>query len=121
VQERYYLGPATFTGIASFSTYNGDLEGFRLDTASTVMDYDALQITREFYSPVYQTPLEYASRLPDFRSLLYWSPNIKTDPSGKKEISFYTSDVPGKYAVVLQGISTQGKAGSKVFTIEVRK
>lgn len=121
IQDKYFLGPVSFDGIVSFSTYNGDLEGFRLDTASTVMDYDALQIKREFYSPVYQTTQEYSSRLPDFRSLLYWSPDIKTDNTGKKEISFYTSDVPGKYAVVVQGISKQGKAGSKVFTIEVRK
>lgn len=121
IEERYFLGPAVFDGIASFSTYNGDLEGFRLDTANTVMDYDALQMKREFYSPVYQTPQEFSSRLPDFRTLLYWSPDIKTDNTGKKEITFYTSDLPGRYAVVLQGISKKGKAGSKVFTIDVTK
>lgn len=121
IQALYYLGPASFDGVASFTTYNGDLEGFRLDTASTVLDYDALQIKREFYSPVYQTPEQYSSRLPDFRNLLYWSSDIKTDNTGKKEVSFYTSDITGKYAVVLQGISQQGKAGSKVFTIDVRK
>lgn len=120
-EERYFLGPAVFDGIASFSTYNGDLEGFRLDTANTVMDYDALQMKREFYSPVYQTPQELSSRMPDFRTLLYWSPDIKTDNTGKREITFYTSDLPGKYAVVLQGISKQGKVGSKVFTIDVTK
>jgi uncharacterized protein YfaS (alpha-2-macroglobulin family) len=85
------------------------------------MDYDALQMKREFYSPVYQTPQELSSRMPDFRTLLYWSPDIKTDNTGKREITFYTSDLPGKYAVVLQGISKQGKVGSKVFTIDVTK
>lgn len=121
VQERYFLGPVSFDGIASFSTYNGDLEGFRLDTASTVMDYDALQIKREFYSPVYETIQQYNSRLPDFRSLLYWSADVKTDNAGKSEISFYTSDLAGKYAVVLQGMSRRGKAGSKVLIIDVKK
>lgn len=121
VQERYFLGPVSFDGIASFSTYTGDLEGFRLDTTTTVLDYDALQMKREFYSPVYETTQEYASRLPDFRSLLYWSPDIKTESMGKKEISFYTSDVTGKYAVVLQGISKSGRSGSKTFMIDVTK
>ena len=121
VKQTYFLGPAKFDGIASFSTYNGDLEGFQIDSASTVIDYDALQLRREFYSPAYETTEQYSSRLPDFRSLLYWSPGVKTKADGNTEISFYTSDLPGKYAVVLQGISPQGKSASKAFTFEVRK
>ena len=119
--DKYYLGPATFNGIASFTTYKGDLEGFQLDTAATIIDYDALQLKREFISPVYQTKDEAESRLPDFRNLLYWSPDIKTGENGKQQVSFYTSDQPGKYAVVLQGLSASGDAGSKVFDIEVKK
>lgn len=121
VQERYFLGPVSFDGVASFSTYSGDLEGFRLDTTSTVLDYDALQLKREFYAPSYATSEDYSSRLPDFRSLLCWSPDIKTDNTGKKEISFYTSDLTGRFAVILQGISKSGRSGSKVFTIDVTK
>lgn len=121
IKDKYYLGPATFNGIASFTTYKGDLEGFQLDTAATIMDYDALQLKRDFYSPVYQTKDELVSRLPDFRNVLYWAPDIKTGNNGKQQVSFYTSDQPGKYAVVLQGLSPSGRAGSKVFTIEVKK
>jgi len=61
------------------------------------------------------------SRLPDFRNLLYWTPDIKTGENGKQQVSFYTSDQLGKYAVVLQGLSASGNAGSKVFMIEVKK
>lgn len=121
ILDKYYLGTAAFDGIASFTTYKGDLEGFQLDTAVTIMDYDALQLRREFYSPVYQKRDELESRLPDFRNLLYWAPDIKTDKNGKQQISFYTSDQTGKYAVVLQGLSASGHAGSKVFMIEVKK
>lgn len=121
INETYFLGPARFDGIASFTTYNGDVEGFQFDTATTVIDYEALQLRREFYHPAYETEQEYSSRMPDFRSLLYWSPDIKTNKKGEKEVSFYTSDVPGKYAVVIQGISQQGKSGSKVFMIDVKK
>lgn len=121
IQEKYYLGPATFDGIASFTTYKGDLEGFELDTAAAILDYDALQLKREFYSPRYETKDELVSRLPDFRNLLYWKPDLQTDKNGKQQFSFYTSDQPGKYAVVLQGLSSSGNAGSKVFMIEVKK
>lgn len=121
ILDKYYLGPATFDGIASFTTYKGDLEDFQLDTAATVMDYDALQLEREFYSPVYQTRDELESRLPDFRNLLYWAPDIQTDKNGKQQVSFYTSDQPGKYTGVLQGLSAAGNAGSKIFMIDVKK
>ncbi len=121
VEDKYYLGPATLNGIASFTTYKGDLEGFPLDTAATIMDYDALQLKREFYSPTYKTKDELESRLPDFRNVLYWEPELKTDENGRQQVSFYTSDQPGKYAVVLQGLSSSGRAGSKVFMIEVKK
>ena len=121
ILDKYYLGPVTFNGIASFTTYKGDLEGFPLDTAATVLDYDALQLKREFYSPLYQTRDEAESRLPDFRNTLYWNPDIQTNKNGRQQVSFYTSDRAGKYAVVLQGLSESGGAGSKVFTIDVKK
>lgn len=121
ILDKYYLGPATFNGIASFTTYKGDLEGFPLDTAATVLDYDALQLRREFYSPLYQTRDEAESRLPDFRNVLYWKPDMQTGKDGKQKLSFYTSDRTGKYAVVLQGLSEAGNAGSKVFMIDVKK
>ena len=120
VRSKYIMGTAIFDGIASFFTYNGDLSGFELDTTTTIIDYDALQLKREFYSPVYATQEQITSRLPDFRNLLFWSADILTDEEGKNQINFYTSDQAGKYAVVLQGISRNGKAGSKVFTIEVK-
>ena len=121
IKDKYYFGPATFNGIASFTTYKGDLEGFQIDTAATIVDYDALQLKREFYSPKYETKDELSSRLPDFRNLLYWSPTLKTGENGKQQIVFYTSDQLGRYAVVLQGLSATGDAGSRVFTIGVKK
>jgi uncharacterized protein YfaS (alpha-2-macroglobulin family) len=120
VGATYFLGPAKFNGISSFFTYGGDVRDFKLDTSTFVIDYDALQLRREFYMPAYDTE-QVSNRMPDFRNLLFWSPDITTDNNGKKEISFYTSDIPGKYAVVMQGFSDAGKAGSKVFMIDVKK
>lgn len=121
INQPYYLGPSRLDGIASFFTYKGNLEGFELDSSATVIDYEALQLRREFYSPTYETHEKFASRVADFRTLLYWSADVKTDEKGKKELSFYTSDLPGTYAVVVQGISLDGKAGSQVLMIDVKK
>ncbi|CAN5327053.1 Plug domain-containing protein [soil metagenome] len=118
VRERYFWGPSVDEGILSFSTYKGDLGGVDLDTHAVVIDYEGLQLKREFYSPVYDTEAQATSRIPDFRNLLYWSPSVG---KGKNTVSFYTSDQDGKYIGVIQGLTANGEAGSKYFTFEVKK
>jgi len=77
-----------------------------------------MQLQREFYSPVYNTPAQAGSRIPDFRNTLYWAPAITT--MGKDAVSFYTSDEPGRYVGVVQGINANGDAGSQYFTFDVK-
>ncbi|WP_295767302.1 hypothetical protein [uncultured Mucilaginibacter sp.] len=119
--DRYLYGAARFDGVLSFTTYKDDLAGFEIDPRAAVLDYEGLQLQRKFYSPVYDTDLQRASRTPDFRTALYWSPDVYTDAAGNANLSFYTSDQPGKYAVVIQGLNADGEAGSKQFVFEVKK
>ncbi|MBS1599917.1 MAG: hypothetical protein JST75_16945 [Bacteroidetes bacterium] len=121
VDRRYYLGPISASGIVSYTTYKGDMEGLQFDPNTLVLEYEGLQMQREFYSPVYETEKQISSRIPDFRNLLYWSPNVKTDMHGKKQLNFYSSDQQGKYMVMIQGITADGKAGSQSFTFDVIK
>jgi len=118
VPFRYYYGPAVEEGIFSFTTYKGDLGGVELDPHAVVIDYEGLQLSREFYSPVYDTETQATSRIPDFRNLLYWSPSVAEH--GKGDVSFYTSDQPGKYVGVVQGLTPKGDAGVHYFTFEVK-
>jgi hypothetical protein len=120
VNRRYFFGGTTFTGILNWTTYNGDLANFELDPHATIIDYEALQLQREFYSPVYESEEQKSSHLPDFRNVLFWSPNIIT-AHGKHQLSFYSSDLPGKYVAVLQGISNDGKSGYAATMFDVKK
>lgn len=119
MNKRYFLGAATFEGILNFKTYLGRPEGLSPDPNATVLDYEALQQQREFFTPVYETQNQVNSRLPDFRSLLHWEPSVKTNQQGKQQISFYTSDLAGKYMVMIEGLSVDGRAGTKTFSINV--
>jgi hypothetical protein len=121
VSRMYFLGNMFFQGIVNFITYEGNLPGHELDRSATVIDYEGLQLKREFYSPVYETPQQADSRLPDFRNLLYWKPDIKTNEKGISEISFYSSDRTGKYIVVVQGITADGKTGIEMLPVEVKE
>ena len=121
MSRRYYLGGNSFDGIVNFSTYKGDMAGYEIDPRAAVVDYEGLQMQREFYTPVYATEAQLHSRLPDFRNLLYWSPKLITDSNGKQGTSFYSSDLPGNYAIVIEGVSDDGRAGAKVLFFEVKK
>lgn len=121
MSARYFLGFGVFTGIVSLSTYRGDLAGFELDPRILVMPYEGPQIKREFYAPKYDTPVNMQSRIPDFRNLLHWAPDVKTDAQGKAQISFYTSDQVGHYRVIVQGMTKNGLVGSKTFSFEVTR
>ena len=119
VARKYYWGNLTCYGIVSFSTYEGDLAGYELDPAALVVEFQGLQLQREFYHPDYSTPDQKASRIPDTRNVLFWQSDIT---SGAKSIqsSFYTSDLPGNYVIVVQGLSREGIPGSKMIMMVVR-
>lgn len=121
VARRYHLGTLTSDGIVTFTTYKGQLEGFKLDPRDIVLDYEGLQEKRVFYSPEYSTKSQVQSRIPDFRQLLFWEPNLKTGANGKTEFSFYTGDVPGRYLIEVQGISEDGIPGFTRTIINVEK
>jgi hypothetical protein len=119
--QKYFSGSWIKEGIVSYSTYEGDLAGYTLDPDAIVVSYEGLQQQRQFYSPDYSTEELYTSHLPDRRNLLYWQPYVKMDQMNRKKTQdFYTSDVPGRYLLLIQGISNQGKpvAGTCVFEVK---
>jgi hypothetical protein len=120
ISRTYYLGALSFPGIVSYNTYKSDMGGFELDSKILAQTYEGVQSNREFFSPIYETQQARASTLPDTRNLLHWSPTITTNADGKAHFEFYTSDVTGKFNVVIQGLSKEGKPGYSLTTFEVK-
>lgn len=117
--ESYHYGSSKFDGILSFFSVKSNLANIEIAPNSVVLDYDGLQLYREFYSPSYDSETQMNNRLPDFRNVLYWSPNININNKGEGVISFYTSDVTGTYIGTINGLSKNGNPGSTVFTFKV--
>ena len=113
--QKVYQGEFGYNGIVTYRTYNGNLEGYTLDPNAVILNYPGLQLQREFFSPEYPNELQKKSRTPDYRNLLYWHPDLQLQSSP----AFYTSDVTGKYIVVLQGMSNQGTPVYSTTTFEV--
>lgn len=118
--RKYFMGGVSYDGIMNWITYKGDLGGYILDPHATVIDYEGLQLQREFYSPSYATADEAATHLPDFRNVLYWSPEVAVDNAGGGVASFYSSDIPGQYVAIVEGLAGDGAAGSGMVKFEVR-
>lgn len=66
-------------------------------------------IPREFRSPDYDSPLIDKEK-PDYRSTIYWNPNLSIeDISGSCSVSFFAADLPGKYRIVVEGVTETGR------------
>lgn len=119
VQRRYYLGTLLIPGVVSYSTYDGDMNGFQLDPSSISLNYEGLQLARKFHTPVYENQMQRASRMPDQRTLLYWEPELKV--KDVCTVRFTSSDVAGDYRVVVEGINAEGYSGYATHTFTVHK
>lgn len=111
VTRRYYLGAGSYPGVVNYKTYAHDMADFKLHPKAMKLDYEGLQLQREFYSPKYESPKQRESRMPDQRTLLYWNPDVNTSVTGKAELEFFTSDVPGVYQIIVEGITSSGEMG----------
>ncbi len=116
--ELYFYHDFSFGGIIDLHTKKSDFSAVQLLpnmtrlvfplTAKPEMEYDAA---------VHSLP-DTLSRIPDFRYLICWEPDITIGSSGENTILFYTGDVTGEYTVKVTGISTEGiiiQAEAKIF------
>ncbi|RZL43985.1 MAG: hypothetical protein EOP00_21925 [Pedobacter sp.] len=121
VPAAYQLGSSKFDGILAFTSYKTSLANIDISANALVVDYEGLQNQREFYAPSYESEDQKVSSLPDFRYTLYWNPNIVFDKDGKAKTVFFTSDAPGNYIGVINGIDVNGSLGTSYFTFKVDK
>ena len=119
VRHMYYLGQASFPGIVSYTTYRGDLGGMDLNPRSLSLNYEGLQLKREFFKPGYSREDVDDTRMPDQRHLLHWQPDIATDQQGNAGVEFFTSDVTGRYRIVVEGLDDKGHAGAQTYEFTV--
>lgn len=72
---------------------------------------------RKFYSPKY-TPENRTDPTPDFRTTLFWEPELTTQ-NGQANRQFFTSDQTGRYRIIVEGISSKGNIcrGSAEFEV----
>ena len=74
----------------------------------------------EFYSPVYETLESRYLNIPDYRTTIFWKPDVVVSEEGEATLEFYASDFPTTYSVVIEGLTTDGQIVRQVEKIHIK-
>ena len=74
----------------------------------------------DFYSPKYETLESKHSVIPDYRTTIFWKPDIViSEDAEAASFEFYTADFKTTYSVVIEGLTSDGRIVRQVETIRV--
>ena len=105
VPDNYRYGSELFAGIIDVATKNGDyLKKDEISTFNHVYPSPETSV----YQPVYSVN-DTLSRIPDYRTTLFWNPEINLSTPDLIKEEFYTSDIEGWYEIVLSGYNNNGE------------
>ena len=118
------FGPDGAGGVINIFTRRGNPQA---ETISKTPQIDRnATLNKTGFAPVRQfyTPPKYIEnvgpRIPDFRSTIYWNPNIVTDNNGKAVVEFPLTDGKTQVEVRLEGLSVDGKPVSGTYSFKVQ-
>ncbi|WP_316830660.1 carboxypeptidase-like regulatory domain-containing protein [Pedobacter aquatilis] len=83
-----------------------------------VVNQKGFSVSRDFYAPKYDSQTTNSKQ--DYRSTIYWNPQVVAAEDGKAKFDFYNADEAGTYRVVIEGIDAEGHLARKVFTYDVK-
>ena len=118
--DTYVFGGFIASGIVALYSKNGNYPGLKPDGSTSIVRFEGTQPQRLFYIPPYDSQAHKLSSVPDFRHTLYWNPEIVSQDGATSPVSFHTSDVPGSYTAVIEGLTRGGVPvrASISFTVE---
>jgi len=115
IDAAYIKGDITYGGIVSIFSKKGDFAGIDLPSSGLFLDFNFLNVIDN--SPKEIIPL---NNQPDTRNTLLWEPSIALDSNNSFEQSFTSSDTPGRYTILLRGVTNEGKEFSFKKTIVIK-
>ncbi len=118
IRDKFRLGGVDYQGIVSVETFDGNYLETHGYENSSVINFKNPEPVKNYYNQRYDLEDNSFSRIPDYRSLLFWKPHVVIDKNSY-EFEFFTSDVTGEYEIMLNGFTSYGKpiTLSKTFTV----
>jgi len=116
VNQLYVKGDQTYGGIINIISNRGDFAGIDLPSSGVFINYGFLADTTSDSGILSQK-----QHTPDTRNTLFWESKLEFSKGNTVKISFTTSDTPGRYQVILNGINSKGEVLRQSSVIEVKK
>ena len=120
--EFYYYRDFSFGGIIDLHTKKSDFTTVQLLPNMIRLIFPLASKAEMRYDAPDHTHPDTLSRIPDFRYVICWEPDVTIEPEGEKTIQFYTGDVTGEFTIKVCGISPEGKiihSETKIFVGKV--
>lgn len=105
IKRDYQYGNMIFKGIVSIVSREGDLCGIDYPNAGTRTAFEVLGQSYDYKNFIYSDTIPAEKYLPDFRSTIFWDPEIVPDKEGNFKFTFSTSDFISDYTITIQGIT----------------
>ena len=118
IYKTYILGSHTINGIIMLTTNTDNFAEIELPKSATFIEYQTLEEPNNYLN-INKDSSDASLRIPDFRTTLYWNPQIKLTNKGKN-IHFNASDRKGIYDIIIKGYTSKGQVyyGKKQICIQ---
>lgn len=116
VNQPYVKGDITYGGIVSIISKRGDFAGIDLPASGIFINYLFMADNGICTEKISGSP-----NIPDARNTLYWEPNLAVNAENRAGFSFTTPDTPGRYTVVMRGITRTGNTFRRTAVFEVKQ
>ena len=100
--EAVMLGAAAINGAVVIYTRRNTAESLKKSPDFVQARLKGYQAYKSFYLPNHDSSADTA---PDYRSTVYWQPNVDND---SRSLRYYNGDLTGRMRVVLEGFTTTG-------------
>ncbi|KQS41309.1 carboxypeptidase-like regulatory domain-containing protein [Pedobacter sp. Leaf194] len=96
-------------GVANYNNYAPGV---------VIVNQKGYSASREFYAPKYDSQTTGSKQ--DYRSTIYWNPQVVAADQGNAKFDFYNADEAGTYRIVIEGIDAEGHLARKVYTYDIK-
>ena len=116
--EAAFYGARSSNGVIIINTHR--ISNFRnhIENYGTIQyNSKSYHLAPNFTAPDYEDLFVKSSVLQDTRSTVYWNGHVYTNPNGKANISFYTTDSQSPYSIKVTGVTVTGEWIEKTIKI----
>jgi len=106
--SRFLAGDLKYNAVVSIYTHDMKILEPYIKNQTLVLQNTVAVTDEENENNEYVAPAQSRSRFPDFRSNLYWNPDLKVCGNNKVTVEFTTSRLAGKSNAKIQGITSSG-------------